>query len=68
MEQCNLIMNEQGFTIEVGTLRIKNLEDILLKKSPTDVGESLKEYLSLKVEDQVEETIEPSKDSEVVNE
>jgi len=64
MEQCNLIMNEQGFTIEAGTLRIKNLEDILLKKSSTDVGESLKAYILSKMEGK--ETIETSNFAKVI--
>jgi len=65
MKECSVIINENGMSVRYGDIRIQGLEDIQLKKSATDVGESLKEYFSPKVEEK--ETIEPSNDTEVIN-
>lgn len=50
MKEYSIVAHEKGFDIEAGDIRIKNIDDILFKQSPTDVGESLKEYIASKIE------------------
>ncbi|NRT88890.1 hypothetical protein [Clostridium beijerinckii] len=65
MEECSVIITENGLTVEYGTIRIQGLEDIKIKKSPTDIGESLKSYIASKAE--VKETIEENNSAEESN-
>ncbi|MVX64639.1 hypothetical protein GKZ28_13145 [Clostridium chromiireducens] len=66
MEEYNIIVHENGFDIEAGTIRIKGIEDILIKKSATDIGESLKAYIASRIEGK--ETIETSNIAKVIEE
>ncbi len=66
MEEYNIIVHKNGFDIEAGTIRIKGIEDILIKKSATDVGQSLKAYIASK--DAGVETIETSNIDKIVSE
>lgn len=66
MKECTITINKHGLTVEAGTLRIQNLDDILLKQSATDVGESLKAYMLSKIEG--EPTIETSNVAKVIEE
>lgn len=62
MKEYNIIVHENGFDIEAGTIRIKGIEDILIKKYATDIGESLKSIIDSKAD--VKETIEENNSAE----
>lgn len=62
MEEYNIIVHENGFDIEAGTIRIKGIEDIQIKKSVTDVGESLKDCIASRIDGN--ETIEENNSAE----
>lgn len=65
-KECSIIINDNGMTIVSGDIRIQGIEDIFLKKSATDVGQSLKAYIASK--DAGVETIYTSNIAKLVNE